>query len=81
MSNNVEDERRLYQCAKKYEKMVKQVLHSSCLLYDIYTLWKYQNPIKVCLFLFFQFDELIEMMDTRTRLPKRRRVSSMSSLN
>jgi hypothetical protein len=53
MSNNVEDERRLYQCAKKYEKMVKQVLHSSCLLYDIYTLWKYQNPIKVCLFSVF----------------------------
>ncbi|KAI9392717.1 hypothetical protein POPTR_006G127750v4 [Populus trichocarpa] len=43
MATPKEDERRLYQCARKYEKIVKQ---------------------------------LSEMMNTRTRLPKRRRVSS-----
>ncbi|XP_038719435.1 uncharacterized protein LOC120012199 isoform X2 [Tripterygium wilfordii] len=47
MSNEEEAEvRRLYQCARKYERIVKQ------------------------------FDELIEILDNRTRPPKRRRVLS-----
>ncbi|CAL9002320.1 unnamed protein product [Prunus brigantina] len=50
MSNKeVEEERRLYQCARKYEKIVKQ------------------------------FDELIEMMNTRSRLPKRRKNSTTAA--
>ncbi|EEF42948.1 conserved hypothetical protein [Ricinus communis] len=40
------DERKLYQCARKYEKIVKQ------------------------------FNKLIEMMNQRTRPPKRRKLSS-----
>ncbi|XP_038719434.1 uncharacterized protein LOC120012199 isoform X1 [Tripterygium wilfordii] len=49
MSNEEEAEvRRLYQCARKYERIVKQ------------------------------FDELIEILDNRTRPPKRRRVLSSS---
>ncbi|KAJ4704894.1 hypothetical protein OWV82_021738 [Melia azedarach] len=48
MSNEEEDERRLYRCVKKYKKIVKQ------------------------------FDELIEMISSRTKPPKRRRVNSSS---
>ncbi|RZC83608.1 hypothetical protein C5167_046393 [Papaver somniferum] len=52
-----EDDRRQYQCLRKYEAIVKQVCGSSV----------------------FRFDELIDMMNARTRPPKRRRVSSSSS--
>ena len=33
MSNHVDDERRLYQCVKKYDKMVKQVRY---ILFDVF---------------------------------------------
>ncbi|KAI3849732.1 hypothetical protein MKW98_026646 [Papaver atlanticum] len=51
-----EDDKRQYQCLRKYEAIVKQVCGSSV----------------------FRFDELIDMMNARTRPPKRRRVSSSS---
>ncbi|KAG2690177.1 hypothetical protein I3760_09G174600 [Carya illinoinensis] len=49
MSNQVEDETRLHQCAKKYEKIVKQ------------------------------FDELIEIMNSRNCQPKQQRGSRGNS--
>ncbi|CAN1775804.1 hypothetical protein LINPERHAP1_LOCUS13445 [Linum perenne] len=53
-------ERRLYQCARKYDQIVNQPTSSSS-----------SYP--------FQFDVLVEMMTTRARRPKRRRISSVCS--
>ncbi|KAJ0028191.1 hypothetical protein Pint_35630 [Pistacia integerrima] len=48
-TNEQEDERRFYQCVRKYAKILKQ------------------------------FDQLVEMMNARTKPPKRRRVASSSA--
>ncbi|CAN1274759.1 hypothetical protein LINPERPRIM_LOCUS15506 [Linum perenne] len=71
-------ERRLYQCARKYDQIVNQVSLLSRFS-SVASVTRKLKPTSSSSSSYpFQFDVLVEMMTTRARRPKRRRISSSS---